>query len=749
LMLHATHVKDEESSNYTEQPSYMLHPRSSFSYFWNSAIAVLLLFGALMLPFQFAFFGSEENLDDVRNNTSATILLIMDIFFICDVLVNMRTGFMDDGEVIFDIRKIARLYFNSWLTIDTITAVSSFVVVISSLAELGSDVGESTMGMDAHIASSADARSLSTNIKVMRVIRMLRIVKVFKLVKLSRSHTILDFLDEHIPAEMKTAAKMLKLCVYVSFCTHVLGCGFYFVAVETTGPGGRSWVDAYIEEYYADCGGVDLDRSCVRVHNMYLASLYYAFVTVTTVGYGDIHPITDVERGYAIFCTLVGSGVFAFFVGELTSLATTAHASERAFEEKANEVEEFMSCYRMPKHLRMSIRKYYRKHFKRSWFDVKSILEDLSYDLRRDVSLWLRTDLISKVPFFKSADPSALQLISSMLTPVVVNRGKAIIQIDTKGHAMYWIDKGEVVVELPNAKNADVRLGEGDYFGEIALLSDELTSATIRAVRSCELYELTKDRFTLVLQRYPDLKAKMEKMACERLMQQERFQVGADNALRRWKRANDKLNMINRFRKKGESEDGAYKKVRGEKISLTSAFSRVRHARTAFEHDKAEKEATKVEAMSRKTAQQGMTAKAREAAVAAAAAAGNDSSTLTIISTSSTPSAGGNTSAAASSSAASAYNAEQREKQKERQSRRDSEMRSMSLLLGNIVQQMEGQRKKQDDLMQQVSTMQTTLVGLLTDEEGRPLTPGSPRRSGSPSSPRKGSPLTPSVKYEL
>merc|ERR1711865_1150728 len=142
-------------------------------------------------------------------------------------------------------------------------------------------------------------------------------------------------------------------------------------------------------------------------------------------------------------------------------------------------------------------------------------------------------------------------------------------------------------------------------------------------------------------------------------------------------------------------EDGAYKKVRGEKISLTSAFSRVRHARTAFEHDKAEKEATKVEAMSRKTAQQGMTAKAREAAVAAAAAAGNDSSTLTIISTSSTPSAGGNTSAAASSSAASAYNAEQREKQKERQSRRDSEMRSMSLLLGNIVQQMEGQRKKQ------------------------------------------------------
>ena len=32
-----------------------------------------------------------------------------------------------------------------------------------------------------------------------------------------------------------------------------------------------------------------------------------------------------------------GSAVFAFFVGELTSLATTAHASERAFAEKVRE----------------------------------------------------------------------------------------------------------------------------------------------------------------------------------------------------------------------------------------------------------------------------------------------------------------------------------------------------------------------------------------------------------------------------
>merc|ERR1740138_1613865 len=139
---------------------------------------------------------------------------------------------------------------------------------------------------------------------------------------------------------------------------------------------------------------------------MYLASLYYAFVTVTTVGYGDIHPVTDGERTYAIFCTLVGSGVFAFFVGELTSLATTAHASERALEEKTNEVEELMSCYNIPKTTRLSIRLYYRKHFKRNWFDVKSILEDLPYDIRREVIRHLRTDLIKKVPFFKTAQLS-------------------------------------------------------------------------------------------------------------------------------------------------------------------------------------------------------------------------------------------------------------------------------------------------------------------------------------------------------
>ena len=107
-------------------------------------------------------------------------------------------------------------------------------------------------------------------------------------------------------------------------------------------------------------------------------------------------------------------------------------------------------------------------------------------------------------------------------------------------------------------------LGFGSFAVGSGVKGDRVqtTTATIRAVRHCELYELTKSRFNLVLQRYPDIRAKMEKEACHRLMQQERFQIGADNALKRWRRAHEKLNTVNRFRNLAQSAVAADKRLK-------------------------------------------------------------------------------------------------------------------------------------------------------------------------------------------
>jgi len=67
-----------------------------------------------------------------------------------------------------------------------------------------------------------------------------------------------------------------------------MGCIWFFLA-EDSGLGTGTWADDFRME----------DRT---TSSKYILSIYWAFVTVTTVGYGDIVPVTDSERVYVVDC---------------------------------------------------------------------------------------------------------------------------------------------------------------------------------------------------------------------------------------------------------------------------------------------------------------------------------------------------------------------------------------------------------------------------------------------------------------
>jgi voltage-gated potassium channel len=175
------------------------------------------------------------------------------------------------------------------------------------------------------------------------------------------------------------------------------------------------------------------------------ATMWWAVVTLTTVGYGDVVPVTALGRMVAAMVMISGLGVFGLWTGILA----TGFAAETR-----------------------------RDNFLKTW------------------------DSVSKVPFFAALGPSAIADVTHMLRTMDLPPRTVIIRKGQTGDCMYFIAAGEVEVDLPGKK---VQLSEGAFFGEMALLGNNLRSADIVTTRLSKLLVLDLVDFRLLMARHPDL----------------------------------------------------------------------------------------------------------------------------------------------------------------------------------------------------------------------------------------------------
>jgi voltage-gated potassium channel len=189
------------------------------------------------------------------------------------------------------------------------------------------------------------------------------------------------------------------------------------------------------------------------------AALWWAVATLTTTGYGDVVPMTPLGRLIAAFVMICGLGVFGLWTGILA----TGFAAETR-----------------------------RDNFLKTW------------------------ESVSKVPFFAALGPSAIADVTHILRTMDLPARTMIIRKGQAGDCMYFIAEGEVAVDLPGKK---VMLGEGAFFGEMALLGNNLRSANITTTRVSKLLVLDLVDFRMLMARHPDLAETIDAEAKRRALE--------------------------------------------------------------------------------------------------------------------------------------------------------------------------------------------------------------------------------------
>lgn len=141
---------------------------------------------------------------------------------------------------------------------------------------------------------------------------------------------------------------------------------------------------------------------------------------------------------------------------------------------------------------------------------IKSDLIQRAFDAHLDaqkvqrLSQCLKQQLLFQVAFLKGADDDLIADLASSLTTEEFDEGKVVVNEGDKGDSFYLIGRGQLVVSKQGEKVTE--LGPGAYFGEGALLSEQMRSATITAISKCLLYKLSRASFEFILERFPTVR---------------------------------------------------------------------------------------------------------------------------------------------------------------------------------------------------------------------------------------------------
>ncbi len=186
-------------------------------------------------------------------------------------------------------------------------------------------------------------------------------------------------------------------------------------------------------------------------------AMWWGMATLTTVGYGDIVPVSPMGRVLGVVIMLLGIGTFALPAGILAS----------AFTEERE-----------------------RRDFVLTW------------------------NLVAQVPLFAVLNAQEIADIAALLHPREVMAKEAVFHRGEEADSMYFIVSGELKAEL---QPESVRMGKGEYFGEVALIYHHPRTATVIALRHAELLELYAKDLHRLFETRPQLHASIVQQAERRL----------------------------------------------------------------------------------------------------------------------------------------------------------------------------------------------------------------------------------------
>ncbi|XP_014391900.1 PREDICTED: cyclic nucleotide-gated cation channel alpha-3 isoform X1 [Myotis brandtii] len=462
--------QEPADSERREKDTVVLDPSSNVYYRWLTAIALPVFYNWCLLVCRACF-------DELQSEHLVLWLVLdysADVLYGLDVLVRARTGFLEQGLMVRDAKRLWRHY----------TETLQFKLDVLSLVP--TDLAYFKLGI---------------NYPELRFNRLLKFARLFEFFDRTETRT-----------SYPNVFRIGNLVLYILVIIHWNAC-IYFAISKFIGFGTDSWV-------YPNISNPEYGR----LSRKYIYSLYWSTLTLTTIGETP-PPVKDEEYLFVVVDFLVGVLIFATIVGNVGSMISNMNASRTEFQAKIDAIKQYMQLRKVTKDLETRVIRWFDYLWaNRKTVDEREVLKSLPDKLKAEIAINVHLDTLKKVRIFQDCEAGLLVELVLKLRPAVFSPGDYICKKGDIGREMYIIKEGKLAVVADDGLTQFVVLSDGSYFGEISILnikgskSGNRRTANIRSIGYSDLFCLSKDDLMEALTEYPDAKKALEEKGRQILM---------------------------------------------------------------------------------------------------------------------------------------------------------------------------------------------------------------------------------------
>ncbi|XP_041745468.1 cyclic nucleotide-gated channel cone photoreceptor subunit alpha isoform X3 [Coregonus clupeaformis] len=462
--------KEEKKKEEPPKEIWIMDPSADKYYKWLTIIAAPCFYNLMMLVTRACF-------NELQN--TYTILWIVldytsDIIYYADTFVRSRTGYLEQGLLVKDDKKLRDKYKSTaqfkWDMISMIPTDLLFLKVGFNNPEL----------------------------RLNRLAKMNRLFEFF-----DRTETRTSF---------PNVFRISNLVLYILIIIHWNAC-IFFALSKTIGFGSDTWV--YPNISHPEHG---------RLARKYIYCLYWSTLTLTTIGETP-PPVRDFEYIFVVADFLIGVLIFATIVGNVGAMISNMNKNRADFQAKIDSIKQYMQFRKVSKDLEARVIKWFDYLWtEKKTCDEKEVLKNLPDKLKAEIAIDVHLDTLKKVKIFQECEAGLLIELVMKLQPQVFSPGDYICKKGDIGREMYIIKEGKLAVVAEDGVTQWCVLSDGAYFGDISILgikgskAGNRRTANIRSVGYSDLFALSKDDLMEALTEYPEAKKILEEKGKATLM---------------------------------------------------------------------------------------------------------------------------------------------------------------------------------------------------------------------------------------